>query len=411
MLGRGAALTQLEAVLDAARGGRALVAVYGEPGHGKSRLLEALVSQRPDAHVVTMQGHALDTGIGYAALHALLLDHSHLLERAGDPSAGLLRAVLTGYRPPESALAMGAALSSWLDYLVPEGQLLVLVDDADLVDEDSLRILTYAASKGRRGRTCVVLAASRPVPLLARVGAHVVRLDDLGPGDVRTLLTSLRAPAASHRALAHRLGGNPLALGHAARALRASPWTSEADVPLAPRLREHVRESVSALPGPVRHLLETAAVTGQTRLAVLDRWCGTGRPGEVGQLVRQAEEADLLDADSAALAWRRPWVAESVRQLCPPGRRARLAAGALPSPRARPSTGSARADPLPPTDRLTPAELRVTDHLLTGLTLRQAARKLVLSEKTVDAQVQSIYRKLGVHSRSQLLVALLQRQD
>jgi DNA-binding CsgD family transcriptional regulator len=40
------------------------------------------------------------------------------------------------------------------------------------------------------------------------------------------------------------------------------------------------------------------------------------------------------------------------------------------------------------------------------LTTRQVARELDVSEKTVDAQLQSIYRKLSVRSRSQLVVAL-----
>jgi DNA-binding CsgD family transcriptional regulator len=55
---------------------------------------------------------------------------------------------------------------------------------------------------------------------------------------------------------------------------------------------------------------------------------------------------------------------------------------------------------------LTPAEHKVARHASTGLTTRQVARKLDVSEKTVDAQLQSIYRKLSVRSRSQLVVAL-----
>jgi DNA-binding CsgD family transcriptional regulator len=55
---------------------------------------------------------------------------------------------------------------------------------------------------------------------------------------------------------------------------------------------------------------------------------------------------------------------------------------------------------------LTPAERRVAKHASTGLTTRQVARMLNVSEKTVDAQLQSIYRKLNVRSRSQLVVAV-----
>ena len=48
---------------------------------------------------------------------------------------------------------------------------------------------------------------------------------------------------------------------------------------------------------------------------------------------------------------------------------------------------------------LTPAELRVLPLLLTHLTLGGIADRLHLSRHTVKAQVESMYSKLGVHTR------------
>lgn len=52
---------------------------------------------------------------------------------------------------------------------------------------------------------------------------------------------------------------------------------------------------------------------------------------------------------------------------------------------------------------LTPQELGVLNHLLEGKSVRQAAELNGVSVNTVRSQVQAVYRKLGVHSREELL--------
>ena len=49
---------------------------------------------------------------------------------------------------------------------------------------------------------------------------------------------------------------------------------------------------------------------------------------------------------------------------------------------------------------LSPAELRLLPYLQTHLTFKQIGRRLFVSRNTVSSQVGSIYRKLGVSSRS-----------
>jgi LuxR family maltose regulon positive regulatory protein len=49
---------------------------------------------------------------------------------------------------------------------------------------------------------------------------------------------------------------------------------------------------------------------------------------------------------------------------------------------------------------LTPAELRLLPYLQTHLTFQQIGQRLYVSRNTVSSQVGSIYRKLGVSSRS-----------
>jgi LuxR family maltose regulon positive regulatory protein len=49
---------------------------------------------------------------------------------------------------------------------------------------------------------------------------------------------------------------------------------------------------------------------------------------------------------------------------------------------------------------LTPAELRLLPYLQTHLTFREIGQRLFLSRNTVSSEVGSIYRKMGVSSRS-----------
>ncbi len=53
-------------------------------------------------------------------------------------------------------------------------------------------------------------------------------------------------------------------------------------------------------------------------------------------------------------------------------------------------------------DQLTPRELQIALDLAAGLTTREAAAKLYLSPKTIEYHLRSVYRKLGVASRTEL---------
>ncbi|MEW2146295.1 helix-turn-helix transcriptional regulator, partial [Micromonospora vinacea] len=56
-------------------------------------------------------------------------------------------------------------------------------------------------------------------------------------------------------------------------------------------------------------------------------------------------------------------------------------------------------------DALTPAEERVAEMIAAGATKKEAARSLFVSFHTVDTQLRSIYHKLGIHNRMQLVRA------
>jgi DNA-binding NarL/FixJ family response regulator len=62
---------------------------------------------------------------------------------------------------------------------------------------------------------------------------------------------------------------------------------------------------------------------------------------------------------------------------------------------------STRTD-MPATTSLTKRERDVADAVAAGLSNKEAASALFLSQRTVEFHLTSIYRKLGVRSRTQL---------
>ena len=72
-----------------------------------------------------------------------------------------------------------------------------------------------------------------------------------------------------------------------------------------------------------------------------------------------------------------------------------MAAGARP-----------RRDPIESRSTLTASELRVARMAAEGMTNREIAQALFLTEKTIEVHLTRVYRKLEIHSRSQLPRAL-----
>jgi DNA-binding NarL/FixJ family response regulator len=70
------------------------------------------------------------------------------------------------------------------------------------------------------------------------------------------------------------------------------------------------------------------------------------------------------------------------------------------------SAAGARRRREPDDSALTPQERRVAAAVQRGASSRDIAADLFLSPKTVEFHLRQIYRKLGVHSRTQLIAAL-----
>ncbi|MFQ5459623.1 MAG: AAA family ATPase, partial [Anaerolineae bacterium] len=239
-VGRVRELDLLRAAWSSAQGGcPALVALRGEAGIGKTRLLAEVVDGLDDAAVVAGSCHESDgsrpyapfiTALRIADSQGLLADVdlpelwqrelARLLPEWAAGSSGV-NAPLDGQRDRDRLFeAVRVAIAA----LAEKRPVLLLVDDCQWADETSLSLLGYLA-RGLGASRCLLVVAWRPEELnpqrreslrsLAALG-HSVSVGPLGPRDtatlVQTLAKAVQAPERFAARLHSKTGGNPLFL-------------------------------------------------------------------------------------------------------------------------------------------------------------------------------------------------------
>src|SRR6478609_1719942 len=144
LVGRDAERDQLRAALaDAAVGAPRALAIRGDPGVGKTRLLDAAVADAPAVggpafRVIRVDGHEAESEIPYAALSLLLgplLDGIGALPR---PQAAALEGALNLGSGAGDRLAVAVATLGLLAHAAEERPLLVAIDDAHSLDLPTL---------------------------------------------------------------------------------------------------------------------------------------------------------------------------------------------------------------------------------------------------------------------------------
>ncbi|HVL61874.1 MAG TPA: ATP-binding protein, partial [Microbacterium sp.] len=159
--GRTVEQERLLALLGDARVGHSgAVVVVGEPGAGKSALLDMVRTAAEGMLVLEAKGVESEARLPFAALHQLLRPAFGLLERLPSPQADALRAAfaLEGGGAPD-LYRVPLAVLTLLAEAAEEQPLLCVIDDAQWVDGDSAQALTFAARRLHAERIAIVFAA------------------------------------------------------------------------------------------------------------------------------------------------------------------------------------------------------------------------------------------------------------
>ncbi|MGF1432274.1 AAA family ATPase, partial [Kitasatospora sp. LaBMicrA B282] len=306
LYGRAGEQAALAGLLAGAREGRSgALVLRGEPGIGKSALLEYAAEQADGFTVLRATGVESEADLPFAGLHLLLAPALHLLpalpvpqRRALEAAFGLAAVDGPGGGPADRLLG-GLATLGLLAESAAERPLLCLVDDAQWLDHSSAEALLLAARRlGREGLVLLFAArdgAGGPVA----PGLPELRLAPLEPAAAAELLAA-RSGAAAELGLRYRVlaeaQGNPLALTELPAALAADRSHPAGELALTERLRRAFHGQVAGLPEPARQLLLLAAAEESGEPALLLR-----AAGELG-----AGAAELSEVERAGLLRRGP---------------------------------------------------------------------------------------------------------
>ncbi len=289
----------LDRLVDAVRAGesRALV-VAGEPGVGKTALLDYLAVNATGCRMVRATGVQSEMDLAFAGLQQLcapMLDH---LDGLPVPQRDALRTAFgIGTGPPPDRFLVGLAVLSLLSEVAGEQPLICLVDDQQWLDRASAQILAFVARRLAAEPVGLVFAARIPGGELAGLPDLVV--EGLREDDARALLDSVLTGPLDARVrdrIVAEARGNPLALElvrGVTPAELAGGFGLPGAAPIAGRVEEAFRRRVGALPARTRLLLLVAAAdpTGDPVLV----WRAAGRLGIGAEAATPAAEAGLLE--------------------------------------------------------------------------------------------------------------------
>ena len=262
--------------------------VVGEPGIGKSRLLDELVGIARSRGITTLRGMAdeheqLPFGLWNGAGRAL-----------GVPFPGADRTL--------SPTDQRWELLRWLsDALIAAAPVVVVLDDLHWADDSSLWILERVAREVT-GYDVAFFASSRSgVPdatdrwYALRRSADVVPLEGLDTEQVAVLLDRLGARATDPEELRDRTGGNPLFLREVAG--------RRSDAPIPAELSDLLLGPIEAL-GPDRSdTLSVLALAGRDAPPAVIAAAASRPVTEIVGHLEEALAADLLRTDEQGALW------------------------------------------------------------------------------------------------------------
>jgi DNA-binding CsgD family transcriptional regulator len=316
LLGRQREREALDRLLEAARGGHGgVLVVHGDPGVGKTALLEYAGEAGREFQLVQTVGVEGEMELPFAALQQLCSPILDRRERLPDPQRDALTVAfgLSAGEPPNPFL-VGLAVLGLLSETAEERPLLCLVDDAQWLDRASARALAFVARRLLAERIALVFAAREPGDAL--VGLPELRVPSLGHRDARTLLESALAARLDERVLDRivvETRGNPLALLELPRGLTptqlAGGFGLPAAVPLSASIEESFTRRLANLPGDARRLLLVAAADPVGDPALVWR---AARQLDIPESVAEAVEADGLLELGPRMVFRHPLVRSAV---------------------------------------------------------------------------------------------------
>lgn len=316
LVGREMERGTLDQVLDTARkGSGTAIVVHGEPGIGKTALLEYMIASARGFKVVRTVGNEAEHELPFAALQQVCAPALTGLPQLPEPQRGALRVTfgLESGAPPDRLL-LSLAVLNLLSQLSSEEPLLCVVDDAQWVDYESAQVLAFVAR--RLATESIAFALGSRVMTDAIRALPTLEVTELDHAASVALLRSVLPDRIDENVLERVVAearGNPLALLELPRGLTPAKlyggFALPVSVPTSGRIEASFRRRLASLPAESRRLLLVAAAepTGDPALV----W----RAAELVGVSTSAAEAvlneSLLDM-STRVTFRHPLVRSAI---------------------------------------------------------------------------------------------------
>jgi AAA ATPase domain len=325
-------LATLQQLLETVRsGGSGTLLVHGDPGIGKSALLERLLDSASGFRVVRAVGVEREVDLPYAGLQQLCRSMLDTIDTLPPPQRQALQVAfgLSSGAAPDRYL-VGLAVLTLLSEAGATQPLLCVVDDAQWLDTATTQALAFVARRLGADTVGLVMAGREQVGDFDRL--PVLQLGGLAIADARAVLDSavighLDGPV-RERFLAET-HGNPLALLELPHALTAAEAATgillQAGDSLSSRIEESFRVRLEPLPEQSRKLLVLAASEPLGDPLLLLR--AATQLGLGIDAAGAAEEAGLFEV-RARCSFRHPLVRSAAYRSATPEER-RQAHGAL----------------------------------------------------------------------------------
>jgi DNA-binding CsgD family transcriptional regulator len=322
LVGREKELRLIASFLEQAASDGGALLFTGEPGVGKTTLLDRAegMAVAAGAQVVRIAGSEFGTRVSLHGLGQMLRPLSADTESLSLLHRRALEAALGGAgEASQNRLVVSAATLALLRQAAATRPLLLIADDLTWLDQPSAMALRFVARR-LMGTRVGFLAAYRPetesMPEPAGLASRELRpLDDAAAASLLSVHFPELAPRVRRRLLAEAQG-NPLALLELPALLTGPQRTALAPLPsvlpLGERLQTLFASRVTHLPAQARELLLLAALDGSGDLHVLQA-IGSGRIDDLAP----AEHAKLvhIDQGTGRLAFRHPLIRSAFVEL------------------------------------------------------------------------------------------------
>ena len=303
----------------ALRGGS--LVLRGEPGVGKSSLLQDSIGRAEGMQVLSTQGIESESPLAFAALHRLLRPVMAHADRLPAPQAqAMRRAFGEDAGPAGDRFVIFVAVLTLLSELAEQAPVLCVVDDAHWLDEASAAALAFVARRVGPERIALLFAAREgDVRRFDGVGIPELMIGGLdadAAGDLLDEHAATPVPREVRDALMRQTGGNALALVELPKALSATQLSGQAPLPAPLPLTVDVQrvflDRCRHLGPEAQTLLLVAAADDSTRSATVR--AAAALLGAGPDALDEAERSGLLVVSGSQVELRHPLVRSAIYQ-------------------------------------------------------------------------------------------------